>query len=348
MDKKTAKTKTTDLINSYKDLGPEYGPQLANHLPMALYALHEIGASHARVAQFATSHIKARGLKAPQAVPVNRASAISVDEHNWASALGTHNHYDAYQKYFQTQLKTNGRDLLLANHLDVLMAGISASTFHGLIRASYGLISDNDSELINGLALWADCHLPLTSHKLQTTNSGLSLSDSFNAARQLQVQGAWPKLKAGSPNIFTKMQAVIQAPAFDTLIRQPFNHSIGLTELQDIALNFFESEKGFTSLHGVTATHAFRSMFNHASDPDKALIHMSRAMLVAYISVGCPELSYIDPNAQLSEADIAADLKVIQGSNNDHAIKLAYSACEEYKDTGRSAYLRVVQKIARP
>jgi hypothetical protein len=348
MNRKTAKNKTTDLINSYNDLSPEYGPQLANHLPMALYALHEIGAGNARVVQFATDHIKARGLKAPQALPANSTAAINVDAQNWASTLGTHNHYAEYQAYFQTKLKADGRDLLLANHLDVLMEGISASTFHGLIRASYGLISDNDSELVNGLALWADCHLPLTSHKPHATKSGVSLTESFNAARQLQAQSAWPDLKAGNPNIFTKMQAVIQAAAFDSLIRQPFNQATALTDLQDITLNFFESEKGFTSLHGVTATHAFRTMFNHASKPDEALIHMSRAMLVAYISVGCPELSYIDPNAQLSEVDIVADLKVIQGSNNDHAIKLAYSAREEYRHTGRSAYLQVVQNIARP
>tara|TARA_R110002124_G_scaffold287216_1_gene471372 strand:- start:58683 stop:59729 length:1047 start_codon:yes stop_codon:yes gene_type:complete len=348
MSRKKAKEKTIDLINSHKDLSPEYGPQLANHLPMALYALHEIGARHKRVAEFASSHIKARGLKAPQTTASNNAATIIINEKNWTSALGTHNNYAAYQAYFQNKLDTDGRDSLLENHLDVLMEGISASTFHGLLRAAYGLISDNDSELINGLALWADCHLPLTAHKIHTTKTGLSLTESFEAARQLQGQSAWPDLKAGSPNIFTKMQAVIQAPAFDTLIQQPLNAATDLTALQDIALNFFESEKGFTSLHGVTATHAFRCMFNHASKPDDALIHMSRALLVAYISVGCPELTYIDPKAALSEADIAADLKVIQRSSNDHAIKLAYSAREEYRNTGRSAYLQVVQNIARP
>ena len=48
MDKADIRT----LINSYAYLAPEYGPKLTNHLPMAIHALYEIGASETQIDAF--------------------------------------------------------------------------------------------------------------------------------------------------------------------------------------------------------------------------------------------------------------------------------------------------------
>ena len=45
------------LIIQSQDFSTEYGDELSNHLPMALFALHKVGASENQLIQFYNSYI---------------------------------------------------------------------------------------------------------------------------------------------------------------------------------------------------------------------------------------------------------------------------------------------------
>jgi hypothetical protein len=333
-----------DLINANDHLSPEYGSQLTNHLPMAIYALHQIGASKQQITDFAKDHIKARRLR-----PLPAKNSIVFTEANYKNSLGQHDHYAAHTQYFTQQVKDNGLDATLKTHLAPLMSGVCGAAFHGLLRTSYGIMSKNEPEAIKGLAYWADTYKEITPQPAQLATNGASLKTLFDKARKLHQEGHWDHIKAGAPNIYSKIKRVADQSVFQDLITQsPLSSAICLDDFRDAALYLYESQPNFTSLHCLTAVHSLRHIYNKAAAPERLNAEMGSALIAAYLSIGAPKVHWADSAAPIDLDALKGDWEKLRNSSNDHAIKLAYSALEEYRDTGKDAYLHIIKNMVQP
>ncbi|MEC9234980.1 MAG: questin oxidase family protein [Pseudomonadota bacterium] len=333
-----------NLINSDSHLDPEYGPKLTNHLPMALYALYDIGASDAQITQFAQDHIKARGL-----TPLTQKSTTIIDSQTYYSALGERRSFSAYNQFFDKEISTHGRDETLKRHINFLMHGVCGCAFHGLIRTAYGLTADNNEEISRGLAYWADTHKTITTHPATLSTNGLSLSDAFAAAQQLHQEGHWDNMAQRAPNIYTKIKQITDTRPFQSFIGQtPLNSQTNIDDFRRATLTLYQTFPNFTTLHCLTAVHALSGLYNTAAAPNDVLATMGQATLATYLSIGAPDLTPLQTPTNLSGKNLSAEWNVIRASHNDHAIKLAYSAREEYRATQDPAYLKIIKDIAAP
>ncbi len=342
MDKADIRT----LINSYAYLAPEYGPKLTNHLPMAIHALYEIGASETQIDAFTKDHIRARGLR-----PLKQKSKTMLTAGNYTNFLGTRDYYFAQDKFFTREISKLGSEETLKRHINTLMHGVCGCAFHGLIRTAYGIWSDNDAEVARGLAYWADTHQSITSVAPTLSSQGASLRDAFALAHQAHQNGDFAHLPHSAPNIFSKIKAVSDTPAFQDLLQNnPLSDQVTLADFRTIALEMYQAQSNFTTLHGLTAIHALSSLYNKAAAQDTLLATMGQAALATYLSVGAPEINDQNkPQTHITDpSELSAAWDVIRNSSNDHAIKLAYSAREEYQATKNTDYLQIIYDIAAP
>ena len=120
---------------------------------MALLALQRLGASEARIDNFAERYVR-------RLEPAPDCTTWSNSE-RWQNRLGTRDAWPAYRTLFGEWIGRAGSDEVLAQVLPTLMAGCGAAAFHGIIRTAYAVHSGHDRELADGLAYWACRHLPL-------------------------------------------------------------------------------------------------------------------------------------------------------------------------------------------
>lgn len=333
-----------NLINMNDHLSPEYGPQLTNHLPMALYALYKIGASAQQIQDFAADHVKARRI-----APLTKKSPLIFTKDTYTNYLGQHDYFYAHCQYFTQQVKDNGLNSTLKRHLNSLTSGVCGAAFHGLLRTSYGIMSGNEAESIKGLAYWADTYKEITPQRAQLADSGIKLKRFFEKAHNLHQQGHWNHISAGAPNIYSKIERVAAKAEFQDLIAQnPLSRTTCLDDFRDATLHLYESLPNFTSLHCLTAVHSLRHVYKKAAAPDDLLAEMGSALIAAYLSMGAPRIDWSDKAAPMDLDTLKGDWDIVRNSTNDHAIKLAYSALEEYRHTGKDAYLHIIKAMVQP
>ena len=140
-------------------------------------------------------------------------------------------------------------------------------------------------------------------------------------------------------------------PAFQDLLQNnPLSDQVTLADFRTIALEMYQAQSNFTTLHGLTAIHALSSLYNKAAAQDTLLATMGQAALATYLSGGAPEINDQNkPQTHITDpSELSAAWDVIRNSSNDHAIKLAYSAREEYQATKNTDYLQIIYDIAAP
>ena len=118
-----------DLLDDSQTHAPEFNGGLTTHLPMALHALHGLGASDARLRAFAARHADH-----PRDAP---PEFLALRAHHLAA------------------LERDGEDAVLRNVLPALLPGVAAGAFHGLIRTAHAVEAGHRGELASGLAYWA-------------------------------------------------------------------------------------------------------------------------------------------------------------------------------------------------
>jgi hypothetical protein len=168
-----------------------YRGRLSNHLPMALQALLELGAS--------APHLQAwRESQAPQleAQPAGEAPA----------ELGRADSDPAWRAHFGARIAALGAAGALRETLPTLLGGAGAIAFHGLIRTGHAVLAGHEGELAAGLAHWAAHWLPLPVADAAPT---LALPDWLQALRAL------PRPSGASGGLITdRMQAWGDTPGF--------------------------------------------------------------------------------------------------------------------------------------
>jgi hypothetical protein len=298
------------LTRLLEEHGRAYAPQYppddnADHGPMACLALHGLGAELERIEQFATGYQRRL---APQNSPDE-----AITGENWRGYIGRREAYAGLRDYFLGQIAVLGWQGVVGQCLPLLVSGWVKDAFHPLIRLGYGIEFALPSEIASGLAYLSavgnDPELAAVAERpaqrgdvraylgaLQSSRNTAFLEGRFNARYRAATRAAALCPAGGSPE--------------ETL-----------RELSRSALEVFHSTHDFFALHLVTASHAFRVCSPWAGPNWSALF--SVGLGTGYLAIGAP------PFAGLPTADAELPLELLAVDDDEHDIKIAYSALRQ-------------------
>lgn len=327
-------TSPSEILAQNRQASGEYGNRLANHLSMAVLALGAMGASRARIAEFADAYRAGRNL-APPPTAQHKSAPHAVDD-----LLGDRRQEAAARHIATDLIATGGRDLALGTLLPVLLPGLAASAFHPMIRTAYAVEANDDQELAVALAYWIATYCPLGVPDPTRATTG----DWRVALTALRTSFGDGQADLPDGLIVDRMEAVSRRSDFAASAHSLTVGEDGLRHLAEAAIALFAATGDFTALHGMTATHAIRILMPWIADRPTALRHHWLALAAAYLTMGAPPVP--DENAlrgwrSRDTPDWRALHATAVASNDDHRIKAIYSAWREadaYGDDGLYRY----------
>ncbi|WP_374568548.1 questin oxidase family protein [Ideonella sp.] len=314
-----------DASLAYAATYPAGRLRLSNHLPMVLTALHRLQAPPSALQAQLQRHAA-------------RLDPLTPDS---AEALAA--------RQFAAELERNGLPAVLAQHLPGLLGAAETAAFHGLIRLAHALDADHPGEIAHALAAW-QTHRQSIGPMLPATPTGqaLRLADVLAA---LVEQPALAFTPQHDTTITQDMLQCAALPGFDAAVSgeaSPSPAALTLESLAEASLAVYLGSRDFTALHLVTGCHALRQVLPHArldAAQTQAVLHgVWRAWLAAWLSIGRPRPDWVAVylGGPASEADWQAALPALAASRDDHRIKLAWTALDEWRHRGWPGYARVL------
>ena len=242
--------------------GPsEYAPGLSSHLPMALQALHALGAPPGRLQAFFDAYrhqhpLLVTPLAAP--VPADRPGPLGPawgQDAGWQAALGRIAAEGHWRARFTQRQQAAGTEGLLAEALPVLWPGLAAAAFHGPIRVAHALAAGHPGELCAALGYWAARWQALAPPARPVAPVGWA-----DWVGRLQAGATRWQSPAGL--ISARMADAVHSPPYQTLgaALAPAPLVQRLDELGTLALAVYGATADFTWLHGVTGLHAIKQL----------------------------------------------------------------------------------------
>lgn len=315
----------TELLARSRAFGPEFGQGLANHLPMALIALDRMGADAATMERFFARY---SSRLEPASDPAGPADPRALRGAGAGCA--------PLARHFDDLIMADGVENVLRRWLPTLMPGVAASAFHGLIRLAYAIDARDQAEVALALAYWTTAYLPLSlSAALTDATPAQVARDLANATRGYAFEPG---------NIVSRITQIARHPAVASAAFQPAQ--LSFADVREFALAAYHAREDFTLLHIVTACHAFRVVAPYLIDTQAALRALWQAVLMAWLTAQpAADARHGDADAMPSIA--LEELRAhCRASDDDHAIKLGYSALCEYRDHGDERYLQVALRKA--
>lgn len=295
-------------------LSPEYGSALSTHLPMALHALHALGAPPSRLGALFDQ-------VAPRIPRRDPAAAGLPAPARWPAHLGQFAAFEALHRGMADIARHQGAAALLTQALPVLLPGVSAVAFHGLIRTAHGVAAGHAGEVVTGLAYWAARHqlLQPADGAAFTPPATLALAD-WLAALQALPRPAGPPARL----IAQRMQAWAAVPGFFAVAPALAGGPGVLDGLARHAAALYAASGNFTVLHLVTTCHALGVLQPWWPDGPDAWRPVVVAAAAALRASGLAELQAPPPPDHLPPwADTVA--RATQ-STDEHVVKLV-QAC---------------------
>lgn len=320
------------LDRNLQQFPPEYRGQLSSHLPMALQALHSLGADDARLLAFFDSYGRRfDGLVVPQPVAAPG---------DWLPLRGEGAAFEALRSYFERALAEQGRDAVLSRILPDLMPGVAAVAFHGLIRVAHALQAEHQAELAAALAYWA-CrwqHLPAAAQPSPTQRLSL-------AAWSERLVSAAPAWHSEAPSIFLRMLDASATPLYAELAGAALPAASSLrarvAELAGLALDYYLHSRNFTVLHMITGLRALRVVLPWLPDEpqfqNQAQAVLGQAFVAAYMAGRVQRRALPLATTGMNWPALAA---AATRSDDDHVIKLVHASREEWAAYGDPRYLQ--------
>lgn len=301
------------LLDESLALSPEYGPQLSSHLPMALEALHALGATAERMREFSARYSASLEPCPPGA--------------NAKAALGVFGDYAAWRREFGNRLAEQGMDAALRDALAVLMPGVGSAAFHGLIRVGHAVRAEHKGELAAALAYWACRFQPIHAEP------GLPMPlDSWLDALAAMYKGT-PRSRLPAQGLISERMAAwagrseVQAVAARLSVQE-------FPALALAAARLYAVTRNFAVLHVVTSSAAMLRLRPWLDD--RAMEHFIAAAGVGLLASGAFGTEGGDLPAPLSWDALAG---AAIGQDDDHVIKLVL-ACRELDERWPDALWR--------
>jgi hypothetical protein len=344
-----------DALDATLPFGPSYsgstGLKLASHLPMVLGALYRLGAPEPALERHLAAWRPRLTPQAPAATLPDAPPAYGAPYADWLAHLAN---------FAQADAGDDCPDRLLRTHLPALLAAPESGAFHGAIRLAYACDAGHRGEFIHALAAWCASFrsigpMPATAtppaagdanRPADPRASTAALRAALEAARADPSMAMAPRQNT---TIFSDMMVAIDRPSFALHFERA---RPSLDALAEGALAVYLATRDFTALHLVTGTHAARSLLARVplapAAREEALARLWRAWLAAWVSIGAPAPDWAAVHAgSASEDDWEAARPALFETLNDHTIKLADSAREEWRHRGWPGYARCLP-AARP
>lgn len=331
------------LLDDHLRLPPEYRSQLSklqlsNHLPMALQALHAMGAGETRLRAFRAAYVpRFEGACAPP--PANAVA-------DWRALRGQADAYPALLASFMAMQDALGTEATLRRVLPDLWPGVAAAALHGLIRTAHALESGHAAETAHALAYWAWRWQPLAAPSIATLSAlratppaapgAMTFSDWSTALAQ-QAEGWRPE----GGLISQRMDAAQAAPAYQALAGALAPAPELLKALATFAAQRYAQTGNFTLLHLCTGCRAARVLLPFAEDPEAASRYLLRAYTAGYLASGAGVAETAAPIAPL-EWD--AVRHAAMASDDEHVVKLVHACREQAAAYGAGPWLQAAAR----
>lgn len=315
-----------EITGNFNHFHALYGNRLADHLPMAIFALNEMGASAEQVEYFYHRYSK-------RLTPLTQGQlSIEIDEEfSWGQS------YEYYQCFFHIQIQALSKDEFLRKYVNFFAKGLSASAFHALIRLAFAVESQNEDELVNAMALFAIEYQEL---KPSVGYRSGGLLDSLEEFSYLGESCDFPE-----GIIVDRMQAIHQRIQDLELSVVPAD--LNWNTLAEFCAKVYRHHEDFTILHTVTGLHALRLVSPYLEDESQALQEMAYCVLVACWSTGrCFESTFTEPSIEELPSWVEIRNLACQ-SLNDHVIKLVYTCSHEEEHYADPIYRYLAARTVR-
>lgn len=296
------------LLDEQLTLPPEYRNGLSSHLPMALHALHALGAGPERLRAFYDSY--ATRFHGRRAAPPAPPPA------NWLALRGQIDAFPALQAHFARAIGRDGTDQALRDALPALMPGVAAAALHGAIRTAHAVEAGHPGELAAALAYWAASWWALPPVPAAT---GAEPFDRW-AERLQQAGDAW---QPGPGLISTGMRRAADTVAWQELVAAPQLPPNPLTAMARLAANRYAATRNFTVLHLVAGCRALQVLAPWCDA--QAPAHALRAYVAGYLASGAG-------SRQTQPRRVPHDWPTLHAggvaSDDDHIVKLVHAATD--------------------
>ncbi|MGA4845765.1 questin oxidase family protein [Streptomyces sp. G5(2025)] len=253
-------TELDEALTYLRDCGPEWGPGVSNHGPMAAEALVRLGRSEA-VGRFVSDYRKMLYRDAP-------VRAVAIDGANWRAALGNMRLLGDWNAFFRDRLAERPWREVLAHWWPRLLPGLPAGGGHGVIRTGHAVraLAEKETpervdELALGLGYWA-------ARYQEVPGSGR-----FLGSRSVtRVWGEVPKLhtRQGIGEIFRiRLEALYLQPDFGSVVdevAEPEDAYELLSVVTRLAAHGYltdNHEKYMGFVHALTVPAAVRLVLGH-------------------------------------------------------------------------------------
>jgi hypothetical protein len=315
---------------------PEYGRAMANHLPMALSALRQLGAGAETCAAFESAYRQRTPLK----------NLTGQKTRLWgdpAMVFGRRDHFVALRNTFQAYQEAHGTKALLNLWVPKLAQGLSASAFHAVIRLGYAITDNEPSEIVNALAFWASAYQSLgalDSHLAENPEGDSKMQEIFDALAADTDLGHQHLMSQGIAN---RLGRVARIPGYERLIEM-INQSgkFTLSDLRSQSLNLFLHQPSFTTLHLVTGAEGLAKVADKIAAPQSLLQHYALALGNVYVSRGTPTLNQTNKIKEFVRHNPQPDWPFLRSqaieSGDEHKIKFVATCQSEFERTGDYRY----------
>ncbi len=321
-----------ELIAKNQTFSAEYHQGFSNHASMALIALHELGADEEKLNTFFDEY---KSVLEPKP-----ATKIKITDDNYHDILGKNGVISDYTEFFLEKLPGKNRDEILREYLNELTLGIPTAAFHPIIRMAYGLIINNNTEIMIGLAYLASQYHPL-SKKLNTNSGEKNISQILETITQQNK----PHILEYEQGFLTgRLQLAVNNYDIDDRCNQLKVTENTLADIAHHIANLYLLKPNILTLHLVTGCHALRKLLPYFSEqclPLKTLLH---AFIAAFIIEQKPDLTTND----VDESSLPSWNIIIENSlhqQDEHIIKLTFSCYEESQYYRDSIYQIIAAKI---
>jgi hypothetical protein len=311
------------ILEANRHYDAQFHHGLSNHLSMAIVALHELGASDARLSEFFERYCSRL-----EPVPECREPIVRA---RWAEALGTQSRYADYLAFFQAEVARAGADGAVRAYLPALMTGVAGSSFHPLIRLGYAVHARDTADVAVSLAYFADQFLRLRAAPGSAVSS--FSGGPLDLLRSIAETPALARHPQGDAVIFEQVRAVARMPEFAAAAASALAaRDVTVPALAHAAAALYAAAPNFTSLHVVTSAHALRVLSPLLDDPAAANRWLLQAFGAVYVAMGTPAVNPDEDRAR-TEASPPPSWEAIAAaaatSNDEHVIKMVYTCREE-------------------
>jgi hypothetical protein len=308
-----------------RPLPPETRSQLTNHLPMALHALCELGASPLKLHEFATRYLsRFESMELPPAAePVT----------DWHALRGQDRAYPRLLATFRQALASSGRDAVLRDALPALLPGVAAAAFHGVIRTAHAIEAGHGDELAQAMAYWA-----WRWQALGAPPAGDALAFEGWASALVEQSPAWTH---DAPLISLRMAAATSSAPYLALAgRLSFDESLW-PRLAAFAAHRYAETGSFTVLHMVTGLRALRVVLPWVADFAALAPGLVHALTAAYLAAKVPAGLRLPVPPERGWIEVVA--RAID-SDDDHVVKIVH-ACRAFAALdGDDPYLQAARR----